>query len=279
MPVFTKSVRFYPNRGLFMVFNEMRHVLQVFAENLIKTQKHASLFEKCQGLAKSMIFHGFSRNEALFATFCWKVHQNTKTCQFVRKVASFGQIDDFLWFFVKSGTFCNVLLKSSSKKKNMPVFLKSVKFWPNRLFFIKMRHFLHLFPENLIKTQKHASLFEKLHVLAKSMSFLGFSRNEALFKTFCLKVHENNETCEFVRKVASFAQVEDFSWFSRNEALFATFWWKVDQNAKTCQFVRKVSPFGQIDDFSWFLTKWGPFFNFLLKNSSKCQNMVVCSKS
>ena len=53
-----------------MVFNEMRHVLQVFAENLIKTQKHASLFEKCQGLAKSMIFHGFSRNEALFATFC-----------------------------------------------------------------------------------------------------------------------------------------------------------------------------------------------------------------
>ena len=108
----------------------------------------------------------------------------------------------------------------------MPVFSKSVKFWPNRLFFMvfnEMRHFLQLFPENLIKTQKHASLFEKLHVLAKSMSFRGFSRNEALFQTFCLKVHENNETCEFVRKVASFGQLEDFSWFSRNEALFATF--------------------------------------------------------
>ena len=53
-----------------MVFNEMRHVLQVFAEKVIKTQKHASLFEKCQVLAKWMISHAFSRNEALFATFC-----------------------------------------------------------------------------------------------------------------------------------------------------------------------------------------------------------------
>ena len=31
-----------------MVFNEMRHVLQVLAEKLIKKQKHAGLFEKCQ---------------------------------------------------------------------------------------------------------------------------------------------------------------------------------------------------------------------------------------
>ena len=52
-----------------MVFNEMRHGLQVFAENLMKTQKQATFFEKSQVLAKSMLFHGFSRNEALFATF------------------------------------------------------------------------------------------------------------------------------------------------------------------------------------------------------------------
>ena len=176
MPVSSKSCQFWPNRKFFMVFNEMRHVLQLFAEKLIKTQKHASLFEKCQVLAKSMIFDGFSQNEARLASFCWKVHQNLKTCQFVRKVSSFSQIDDFSWIFTKSGTFSNFLLKSSSKQKNMPVCLKSWVFWPNRWFFMlfhEMRHFLQLFPENLIKTQKHASLFEKCQVLAKSRIFHG----------------------------------------------------------------------------------------------------------
>ena len=186
MPVCSKSVKFWPNRWFFMVFNKMRHVLQVYAENLIKTQKHASLFKKCQALPKSIIFHGFSRNEAFFATFCWKVHQNRKTCQFVRKVSSFGQIDDFSWFFTKWGTFCIFLLKNSSKKTNMPVCSKSCKFWPNGRFFMvfrEMKHFLNLFAENLIKTQKHASLFEKCQVLAKSMIFHGFIRNEEHFAT------------------------------------------------------------------------------------------------
>ena len=170
-----------------------------------------------------MIFHGFSRNRALFATFWWKVDQNAKTCQFVRKVSSFGQIDDFSWFFTKSGTFWKFLLKSWSKRKNMPVCSKSVKFWPNRGFFMvfnKMRHVLQVFPEKLIKMLKHMSLFEKCQVFPKSMISHGFSWNEALFATFC---------------------------------------WKVDQNAKTCQFVQKVSSFGQIDDFSLFFDKWSTF--------------------
>ena len=70
MPVCSKTWKFWPNRGFFMVFHEMKHFLQLFAKKLIKTQKHATLFEKYQVLAKSMIFHGFSRNEALFASFC-----------------------------------------------------------------------------------------------------------------------------------------------------------------------------------------------------------------
>ena len=52
---------------IFHAFSGNEHFLQAFPENLIKTLKHASLFEKCQGLAKSTIFHGFSQNEALFA--------------------------------------------------------------------------------------------------------------------------------------------------------------------------------------------------------------------
>ena len=150
-----------------------------------------------------MILHGFSPNEALFATFCWKVDQNAKTCQFVRKMSSFGQIDDFSRFFTKWGTFCNFSLKSSSKQKNMPVCSKSCKFWPNRRFFMvfhEMRPFLNLFAEKLIKTLKHASLFEKCQVLAKSMIFHGFSRNQALFATFSWKVHQNAKTCQVCSK-------------------------------------------------------------------------------
>ena len=40
-----------------MVFHEMRHFLQLFAEKLTKTPKHDSLLEKLQVLAKSMIFY------------------------------------------------------------------------------------------------------------------------------------------------------------------------------------------------------------------------------
>ena len=52
-----------------MVFHEMRHFLRLFAEKFFKKEKDASLLEKLSVLAKSMIFHAFSGNEALFATF------------------------------------------------------------------------------------------------------------------------------------------------------------------------------------------------------------------
>ena len=57
------------------------------------------------------------------------------------------------------------------------------------MLFHETGHFLHFFPEKFIEMPKHGNLFEKLQVLAKSMIFRAFSRNEALFATFCLKVH------------------------------------------------------------------------------------------
>ena len=163
-------------------------------------------FQKFQVLAKSMIFHGFSWNGALFATFRRKVRQNAETCQFVRKMWSFGQIDDFSWFFTTTGTFCNFLLKSSSKQKNMPVFSKSVKFWPNRWFFMashEMRHLLQLFAEKFIK-QKNMPVFQK---------------------------------------VASFGQIDDFSWFFTKWGTFCNFllksWSKrknMSVSSKSCEF-------------------------------------------
>ena len=59
-----------------MLFHEMRQFLQLFSEKFVKTSKHDSLLEKVEVLAKSMIFHAFSRNEPPFASFFRKVHQN-----------------------------------------------------------------------------------------------------------------------------------------------------------------------------------------------------------
>ena len=147
MAVCTKSVNFWPNRRFLIVFHKMRHFSHFFVKKLIEKDKHASLFEKLKVLATWTIFHGFSRKEALFKSFCWKGDQNAKTCQFLRKVSTFS---------------------------------------PNRRFFMvlnEMSHVLQVFPQNLIKTQKHATLLEKSQVLAKSRIFHCFSRNEALFAT------------------------------------------------------------------------------------------------
>ena len=48
-----------------------------------------------------------------------------------------------------------------------------------------MSDFLQLFAENLTETREHGSFLEKLQVLAKSLIFRRFSRNEPLFETFC----------------------------------------------------------------------------------------------
>ena len=53
-----------------MVFLKIPHPLQIFAENLIKILKHASLHKKWVVLAKSMGLDGFSQNPTLLPTFC-----------------------------------------------------------------------------------------------------------------------------------------------------------------------------------------------------------------
>jgi len=50
-----------------MVFHKMPYFLQLFPENLSKTQKHGSLHKKLLVLAKSTSFDGFSQNAILFA--------------------------------------------------------------------------------------------------------------------------------------------------------------------------------------------------------------------
>ena len=63
-----------------MLFHQMSKLLQLSAENLLKTPKNASFLEKLPVSAKPMIFQSFSRNDELFATFGLKVDENGESC-------------------------------------------------------------------------------------------------------------------------------------------------------------------------------------------------------
>ena len=84
----------------------MPNFLQLFGKNLVKTLEHGSLH---------------------------------------KKVASFGEIDTFLWFFTKCHSFC---------------------------------------AKNLVKTLKHGILHEKVASFGEIDKFLSFLQNAKLFATF-----------------------------------------------------------------------------------------------
>ena len=83
-----------------------------------------------------------------------------------------------------------------------------------------MRHFLQLFAEKFVKTPKHGSFLEKLQLLAKSMSFRVFSRNEALFAENFVKTPKHGS---FFEKLQVLAKSMIVRVFSSNEVFFATF--------------------------------------------------------
>ena len=187
----------------------MRYLLPLLAEKFVKTPKHGGFFEKLKVLAKSTIFRVCLRNEALFATFGWKVGKNVGTRWFLRKGSNFGQIDDFGCFLTKWGSFCHFWLKSSSKRRNTVISSKSCKFWPNRRFFPffrEMRDSLPLLAEKFIKTPKHSGLFEKLEVLDKSTIFRVFFTKWGIFCVFCLKSSSKRRNMALSSKTWKFWQ-------------------------------------------------------------------------
>ena len=133
-----------------------------------------------------------------------------------------------------------------------------------------MSHFLQLFSENLVNTWKRDSFLEKLSVLATSIIFHTFSRNEPPFATFFPKSSSKprnlivcSKTCKFwpnrrffmvfhemslfstlcsekfvktskrdslLEKLQVLAKSTIFHAFLQNEQLFATFFGKVGQN-------------------------------------------------
>ena len=138
-------------------------------------------------LAQSMISRAFSRNEAVFASFCHKVHRNVKT-----------------WYF----------------------FSKSCRFWRNRWFLVlfhEMRHFLQLLSEKLMKMPRCRSLLQKLQVLAKSMVFRVFSRIEPLLEPFAERFIEKPKHGSLLEKMHSFGQIDEFSSFFTKSGSFWNF--------------------------------------------------------
>ena len=227
-----------------MLFRKIKHFLQLVAEKLTQTPTHGGLLEKVGNfgqidnfsyffakwgtfcnfwlksgpkhgnivvcskdlhiLTNSTIFHGFSGNEALFATFCWNVDPNAETW----------------WFAPKSSTF-----------------------WPNWRFLMlsrEMGQFLQLFAETLTQTPKVGSLLEKVAHFGQIDDFSSFSAKWGTFPNFLLKSwpkRRNMVVCS--RRFYILAKSTILHAFSRNEAISATFCWKVDPNAETWWFARR----------------------------------------
>ena len=115
-------MKFWSDRRFFMLFREMRHFLQLFAEKFTQTTKHGS---------------------------------------FLENVAIFRLIDDFLGFFMKSGTFFNFLPKSSTKRRDVLVSSKKCRHLAKSTIFHAfsgIRHVLKPFVEKLTQTPKHSSV-------------------------------------------------------------------------------------------------------------------------
>ena len=162
-----------------------------------------------------------------------------------------------------------------------------------------MSHFLQLFAEKLTKTPKHGSLLEKLLVLAKSMIFRAFSRNDSLFAekssiwprpaTF----RGNNHVSAFgqlfsrkLQKVAHFSKKNEksSSWpklatFRGNNhvsAFWSTFQEKIAKSGSFRENTRKIIDFAKTCNFSRKVPCLGVLVNFLAKS---CKRWLISSKS
>ena len=185
----------------------MSHFLQLFAEKFTKTPRHGSFLEKLQVLAKSMIFRAFSRNEPLFATFSWKVDQNAETWLFPRKVASFGQMDDFSAesesFREKARKIID-LAKTTTSRANYHAWA----FW-------------WTFQQKVANSGSFLEKERKIIDLAKTCNFsrkqpcfgvlVNFSAKSSSFRENARRIIDFAKSCNFSRKLPCFGILVNFS--------------------------------------------------------------------
>ena len=131
----------------------MPYFLQLFAQTLVKTLRHCSLH---------------------------------------KKVASFGEIDKFWWFFAKCHTFLHHFSLNLVKTlKRCSLDKRTSQFWRHRhilVVFHKMPFFLQLFAKNLVKTLRHCSLHKKVASFCEIDTFWWFFTKCHSFCNFLLKI-------------------------------------------------------------------------------------------
>ena len=206
MVVCSKSCKFSPNRWFFVLFDEMRHFLQLFPEKFIEMQRHGSLLEKLQ---------------------------------------SFGEIDDFLCFFTNWATFCNLLLKSSSKQQNMVVCSKNHRFSQN---FATFRPKYHIFAFRWTFSGKSC---KKCLISGKSTTNHRFGQNFATFGTSChvfaFRWTFQQKVPHFVKKHENLSIWPKLATFRTNYHVLA-FRWTIQQKVAKSRSCREKAR--KIIDFS-----------------------------
>ena len=158
-------------------------------------------------------------------------------------MAYFEEIDTFWWFFTKSHTFCNILLKIGSKPYCMVLCTKSGLFRGDRhvlLVFHQMPYFLQHFAKNWVTTLLHGTL---------------------------------------QKKVAYFEEIDTFCWFFTKCDTFCNILLKIGSKPYCMVLCTKWLISRRFDTFWWFFTKCHTFCNILLKIGSKPYCMVLCTKS
>ena len=260
MVVFSKSCKFWQNRWFFVRFLEMSYFLQLFAEKLTKTPKHGCFLEKLQVLAKWMIFRSFSRNEPLFATFCWKAHQNAQAWYFNQEVVSFGQIDDFSCFFTKWLMFPFGFWKSS----------KRGSIWPKLATFRENYHVSAFWWTFQQKVAKSGSFRQKARKIIDLLKACNFS-----MKLPCLSVLVNFSAKRCKKWLISWKMTENHR-FGLNLQLFE----ETTMFRRFCQIfskkLQKVAHFVKNDDRS---SIWPKLCNFWNKLPCLCLSMNFSEKS
>ena len=211
MVVCSKSCKFSPNRWFFVLFDEMRHFLQLFPEKFIEMQRHGSLLEKLQ---------------------------------------SFGEIDEFLFFFTNWAIFCNLLLKSSSKHQNMVVCSKNHRFGQNFATFRPKYHifaFRWTFQEKSCKKCLISGISTKNHRFGQNFATFGTSCHVFAFRwTFQQKVPH------FVKKHENLSIWPKLATFRTNYHVLA-FRWTIQQKvakSRSCrEKARKIIDFSETCKF------------------------------
>ena len=266
-----KKLQVLAKSMMFLLFHELSHFLQPFAEKFIETPKHGSLFEKpsiwpklCNFSSKqpclciSMDFSGKSCKKCLIS---WK---STKDHQFSENFATFRAnylVFAFLW------TFQQKVAKSASfgeKAREIIDLGKTIQLFKQTTMFL---HFDELLRErwekvvNFVKKHKHSWIWSKLATFRENYHVLTFQQKVAKPASFREKARKLIDLAKTMQLFRTNYHVLVFRW---------TFQPKVDKSGSIHEKARKVIDLAKTCIFSSKLPCLGIFMNFSARRCKKC---------